>query len=144
MATLEVVHLFDDSVDCGGGGKTSLGNLAHKGHSSFSGETSSWKHKSIWYYLRLRQKHKHFVFWLDFHRQVAKAFTSVLDFSHFLQALAFTAVFYLNNSLYVPQIIGMLEEKKTPFIDQKYTSEKVPNFGNARKSSCFFSQENIS
>merc|ERR1719495_2449236 len=31
-----VHHLFDDSVDCGEGGKTSLGNLAHKGHSSFS------------------------------------------------------------------------------------------------------------
>ena len=69
---------------------------------------------------------------------MAKAFTPVLDFSHFLQALALSAVFYLNNSLYVPQIIGILEEKKTPFIDQKYTSEKVPNFGNARKSSCFF------
>ena len=37
MATLQGVHLLDDSVDCGGGGKTSLGNLAHKGHSFFSG-----------------------------------------------------------------------------------------------------------
>ena len=101
MATLQGVHLLDDSVDCGGGGKTSLGNLAHKGHSSFSGETSSWKHKRIWYYLRLHQKHKHFVFWLDFHRQVAKAFTPVLDFSNFLQGLALSAVFYLNNSFYL-------------------------------------------
>ena len=80
-------------------------------------------------------------YWLDFLRQVAKAFTPVLDFSHFLQALALSAVFYLNNSLYLKLLAFW--KKKTPFIDQKYTSDKVPNSGNARKSSCFFSGEHL-
>ena len=49
----------------------------------------------------LSGNHQHFLFKLDFHRQVDKAFTPVLDFSNFLQGLALSAVFYLNNSFYL-------------------------------------------